>query len=72
MLAFVLLKKKKKKRGAGLDNDITFITVSGEAHFHCRDRFTSKTCMKSLNILFLSASRVTSSKADSFKNLSLT
>lgn len=40
--------------------------------FRCERKPTSKTCMKSLNIRFLSASRVTSSKADSFKNLSRT
>lgn len=33
---------------------------------------TSRTCIKSLNILFLSDSRVMSSKAGSFRNLSLT
>lgn len=34
-------------------------------------RITSSTCMKSLNILFLSDSRVMSSNAGSFTNLSL-
>lgn len=48
------------------------ITEAEESRFHCECKPTSKTCMKSLNIRFLSASKVTSSKADSFKNLSLT
>lgn len=65
MLAFMLNKKEKYS-----DKIIFLIATSQRSSHHTR--LTSKTCMKSLNILFLSASRVMSSKADSFKNLSRT
>lgn len=50
---------------------IFVIMIDQFSPFPQSDTLASKTCMKSLNILFLSDSRVTSSKADSFKNLSL-
>lgn len=66
MLAFMLLSKETHDKWS----IIRFIKIVAFTYFN--SRLTSKTCMKSLNILFLSDSSVTSSNADSLRNLSLT
>lgn len=65
MLTLVLKKQKQHIK-------IIVLVATNPKPTPPHDGLTSRTCMKSLNILFLSASRVMSSKADSFKNLSRT